>query len=182
MYASYVDETDYACAVQGGTIAAEDAAQISNQHNASHLLAGDIAGLGQCWAFQEQARVIIKLSRPLLITAVTYEHIARDMLPDAEALRSAPRSFRIAALPDINIDPLNTDTLNADTLPAPIWLGNYTFDWKKEPRQRFVMAEEMSAPASHVMMSVRDNCGNKQYTCVYRLRVHGIPQDFEKVI
>ncbi|KAL1450114.1 hypothetical protein WDU94_002566 [Cyamophila willieti] len=166
LYASYVDETDYASVSQGGAIVNESGVLISTMHNASHLLMGGIQEAGQCWAFQKEAEVIIKLSRSILLTAVTYEHVSLENLPSSDALKSAPRHFSIAALPPGSAD------------PKP--LGNFTFDVNGGPSQRFVLKDAMLEPVTFVMVKVKDNHGHKRYTCMYRLRVHGIEEEGDR--
>jgi len=114
-----------------------------------------VAGPGRCWAFSgQEGRVVIKLGQVVRVTAVTIEH-ARP-LPD---MRSAPRDMLLWD-PDGNIPLLNL---------------TYTIDTASSVVQTFPLA--IPTKLSKLKIDFLSNWGQEEYTCVYRVRVHGMHED-----
>ncbi|VDK54815.1 unnamed protein product [Gongylonema pulchrum] len=49
---------------------------------------------GECWAFRGKGYLTIKLSHPIYVTEVSYEHMHSTLHPEG-VLRSAPKHFQI---------------------------------------------------------------------------------------
>ncbi|VDM38649.1 unnamed protein product [Toxocara canis] len=118
---------------------------------------------GECWAFRGTGYLTIKLSLPIHITEVSYEHLRHELHPDG-VVRSAPRRFQIWAFKELN------------DLETKVLLGEYEFDRDGDALQFFrvqgVLQHQPTEPTPIVELVVLSNWG-ADYTCLYRLRVHG---------
>uniref|UniRef100_A0A915CEC5 SUN domain-containing protein n=3 Tax=Parascaris univalens TaxID=6257 RepID=A0A915CEC5_PARUN len=114
---------------------------------------------GECWAFHGVGYLTIKLALPIHVTEVSYEHLRRELHPDG-VVRSAPRRFQIWAFKELN------------DLESKILLGEYEFDREGDSLQYFQVQRRPSAPTPILELVVLSNWG-AEYTCLYRLRVHG---------
>lgn len=96
-------------------------------------------------------------------TAFVYEHIPIALSREGN-IDSAPRTFKIYGLKKEN-----------DLEPE--LLGRYTYSASDEPLQRFeVTRKEVAQEGWNIIeMEVEENHGHPEYTCLYRLRVHGVP-------
>ena len=104
--------------------------------------------------------MVVQLSSPIYITAVTIEHISSLLSPDG-SISSAPASLSLTGLP-----------ANPDL--APTSLLNFTYNREGEPVQTFWLGEEAGrASWQTVELGILSNHGHPEYTCLYRLRVHG---------
>lgn len=120
---------------------------------------------GQCWYFRSnKGSLVIKLSRTILPSNFSYEHIPVRNAPDGH-INSAPKLFEIRAL----------DGPNADDN----WLlGEFEYDKHGDPIQ-FFKFENTDKPVEYIEFNVLDNHGNDEFTCLYRIRVHGVKVDKE---
>jgi len=119
---------------------------------------------GQCWAFRgSTGTVVIRLSSPVAVSAVTLEHIPSTLSPDG-SVNSAPKDFSVHGLHSVNE-------------ANPSLLGNYTYavDGGKDPIQTFEVDTTAHPKQFYplVEVTINSNHGNKDYTCLYRIRVHG---------
>uniref|UniRef100_A0A672FT88 SUN domain-containing protein n=1 Tax=Salarias fasciatus TaxID=181472 RepID=A0A672FT88_SALFA len=111
---------------------------------------------GNCWAFRGSSGfLVIRLSMRIRPTAVTLEHISRALAPSRQLL-SAPRDFsvyvRAGAAPGLDHESEERGTL----------LGTFSYDQDGDALQTF-------------LVTVLSNWGHPDYTCLYRIRVHGTP-------
>jgi len=114
-----------------------------------------VAGPGQCWAFSgQEGRVVIKLGQVVRVTAVTIEHVRP--LPD---MSSAPKDMLLSD-PEGNIPLMNL---------------TYTIDTTSSALQTFPLA--IPTKLSKLKIDFISNWGQEEYTCVYRVRVHGMHED-----
>ena len=114
---------------------------------------------GQCWAFRgSQGAVLVQLSSPIHITAVTIEHISSLLSPDGN-LYSAPSHMTLSGV-----------RLEEEAVTP---LLNFTYSTSGEPVQTFWLGGASLEPWQVVELSVHNNHGHPDYTCLYRLRVHG---------
>ncbi|KAL3319067.1 hypothetical protein Ciccas_002264 [Cichlidogyrus casuarinus] len=119
---------------------------------------------GHCWAFKgSQGSVIIKLAVPVHVTSVSVEHIARRLVY-SNRLDSAPRDFRVLALPTPDTDQDDASVVN---------LGNFSFDAMGPSIQFFTTVEKAPLKVRYLEFQFLNNHGHPSYTCIYRLRVHG---------
>ena len=141
---------------------------------------------GQCWAFRgSQGSVLVQLSSAIHITAVSIEHISSLLSPDGN-IYSAPSHMSLSGVTEDREDfsPLLNFTYSAsgDTVQVCPALINEIFFifflfqtfWLTGPSvERWRLVE----------LSVHNNHGHPDYTCLYRLRVHGnVSQDPDTVM
>eukprot|EP00092_Neocalanus_flemingeri_P040870 GFUD01044492.1.p1 GENE.GFUD01044492.1~~GFUD01044492.1.p1 ORF type:complete len:726 (+),score=199.58 GFUD01044492.1:51-2228(+) len=113
---------------------------------------------GQCWAFRgSHGVVVVQLSTPIYITAVTIEHISNLLSPDGN-IYSAPSQLSLAGQEGEHLAPLL----------------NMTYTKTGDPVQTFWLKEEYSKKRwQTVELTIHNNHGHPDYTCLYRFRVHG---------
>ncbi|KAI6059222.1 SUN domain-containing protein 3-like protein [Aix galericulata] len=146
---------------------------------------------GDCWAFQgSQGHVVIRLPVKIWPAAFTIWHISRAVSPSGE-VSSAPKEFAVsvslclalifgrpwpqgkAAPESVGVDEDKVETL----------LGLFTYDVDGMIAQTFHVQKEPPKTFRHIRLEVRSNWGNPEYTCIYRVQVHGQiekPQEFLK--
>ncbi|THD20335.1 SUN domain-containing protein 2 [Fasciola hepatica] len=114
---------------------------------------------GECWPFHgSTGQAVIRLSAPVLISAVSLEHLPRSLAPN-ERLDSAPKDFIIKGL-------------DSEDDEEGIILGNFTYNINGPSIQTFSVHNQ-TEPRQYIEFAVLSNHGHPLYTCVYRLRVHG---------
>ncbi|CAB1428003.1 unnamed protein product [Pleuronectes platessa] len=114
---------------------------------------------GRCWSFPgAQGTYAITLSHPVKITHVTVDHVSRYNSPSG-SINSAPRAFELYGMTDIS---------EKRTL-----LGTFTYNKGGESTQTFQLLNPTDDIYRGVEMHVLSNWGQAEYTCLYRLRVHG---------
>ncbi|XP_027132927.1 SUN domain-containing protein 1 isoform X10 [Larimichthys crocea] len=122
---------------------------------------------GNCWAFRGSAGfLVIRLSMRVVPSAFSLEHVPKALAPSG-TLHSAPRDFSVYGLDD---ESQVTGTL----------LGSFTYDEDGEALQTFsvTVSEEDSDLSFHIIeVQILSNWGHQDYTCMYRFRVHGTPED-----
>ncbi|KAL8584269.1 hypothetical protein ACOMHN_034954 [Nucella lapillus] len=119
---------------------------------------------GNCWPFEgEQGSVVVQLAVPIRPTMFTLEHIskAQSIFGNNE---SAPKGFIVLGL-----------SSESDT--GGVILGEYQYDADGMPMQHFKVQMEEPGIFLFVELRVTSNHGHKEYTCLYRFRVHGLPQE-----
>ncbi|VDO35987.1 unnamed protein product [Brugia timori] len=122
---------------------------------------------GECWAFRGKGYLTIKLSHPIYVTEVSYEHLHSTLHPDG-VLRSAPKLFQVYSYEAV------------DDLKSKSLIGQYEYDIKGRALQTFhaqphsstLLQNELNTPVSIVELVVQSNW-DSDYTCLYRFRVHG---------
>ncbi|XP_029843266.3 uncharacterized protein LOC8050878 isoform X1 [Ixodes scapularis] len=119
---------------------------------------------GECWAFRgSQGHLVVQLARRVRPTSFAVEHIPKELAVSG-SLDSAPKDFHILGL--------DSETDHVGKL-----LGKYTYDLDGEPLQYFLVQDPDPGSFRFVEMKILSNHGHLEYTCLYRLRVHGVPSD-----
>ncbi|XP_062984802.1 SUN domain-containing protein 3-like [Elgaria multicarinata webbii] len=114
---------------------------------------------GNCWAFQgSEGQVVVKLPEKIQPTAVTVQHISKAISPSGGVT---------SALKDFLIYGLNEET-EEETL-----LGTFMYDIEKEAIQTFQLKNEHANQFLYIKFKVQSNWGHPEFTCIYRVRVHG---------
>lgn len=142
---------------------------------------------GNCWAMEGTfGQLAVLLSQPIHLEFLTIDHPPRTILPDPS---SAPRYWSAWAL----LDKSRKDQEGLRFLPEvqtpansprygeyhPLYLGSFEYNIHgRRPTQTFVLepkirAAKLRVPA--IVFRFEGNWGNEQYTCIYRVRVHGSP-------
>ncbi|GAB0199886.1 SUN domain-containing protein 3-like [Grus japonensis] len=70
-------------------------------------------------------------------------------------------------------NPPETILQGADEATAETLLGTFTYDVHKEIAQTFHVQKELPRTFRYITLRVHSNWGNPEYTCVYRVQVHG---------
>ncbi|KGL77027.1 SUN domain-containing protein 3, partial [Tinamus guttatus] len=115
---------------------------------------------GNCWSFSgSQGHVFIKLSKAISPHAVTLEHIAVRVSPRGD-ISSAPKDFAVYGM-------------KAENEEQGLFLGEFTYSPAEHPFQTFWLQNEGWDSVRYVKLEVLSNWGHPEYTCLYRVRVHG---------
>ncbi|KAI1716751.1 nuclear migration and anchoring protein unc-84 [Ditylenchus destructor] len=124
---------------------------------------GHGASAGECWAFVgPHGYLTIKLSQNINVTAVSYEHLPVQLSPDGH-IQTAPKNFLVYSYQDV------------DDLDSRFLLGNFTYDDKGEPLQMFQTQHHDPRFTPVLELETLSNYG-AMVTCLYRFRVHGVPE------
>jgi hypothetical protein len=142
--------------------------------------------VGMCWAFPgSQGGLGIRLSEPVMVTDISVEHVHREV---SKNVGSAPRQWSVYALVTDDIARSQIDTINSglyDSLPTVNLPRGYTLlvrgeyninDDENRSIQTFPVPNairQLNVPVEQVVFAVGSNWGNNEYTCLYRVRVHG---------
>jgi len=114
-----------------------------------------VAGPGQCWAFSGQAgQVVMQLGKVVTVTGVTIEHVRPS--PD---ISSAPRDMVV------------WDHVQ----DAPLLNMTYSIATSSSSVQTFPLLTPITL--SKLRLEVASNWGNEEFTCLYRVRVHGTQEE-----
>ncbi|XP_076652612.1 tetratricopeptide repeat protein 39C [Halictus rubicundus] len=115
---------------------------------------------GECWAFKgSTGNVVIQLLGSVFVSAVSLEHIPESISPTGET-STAPKDFSLWGLDCVD-----------DT--HPFFFGEFMYDNTGQPIQYFEIQKEPKKPYEIVELKVHTNSGNNEYTCIYRIRIHG---------
>lgn len=139
---------------------------------------------GSCWA-SPRPRVTIQLAAPAVVTAVSIDHVSSQVLKDRS---SAPKKIRIVGYAPctkdcrgLTFDP-KTETFFADVQYDVASVSSIqTFQIPSSPQQHgdgscSTTIPQCEAPdlfTAAVFVEVSENWGKPDYTCLYRVRVHG---------
>ena len=148
---------------------------------------------GNCWSFRgSEGHLGIRLSRAIFPTDVTIEHVGKDAAMD---VTSAPRDIEIwATVPLSEVDALKTISQNLSaqhllletdkdgfSLPSKmpmIRIASLTYDITTDHSiQSFpitVPIRRLNIRTRQLVFRFLNNWGNSDYTCVYRVQVHGV--------
>src|SRR5690606_33279769 len=111
--------------------------------------------LGNCWAFTgSTGYVVVQLSNPVIPEAFSIDHVHESISPD---FSSAPREFQVVGY-------------EFDSTDGKV-LGKFEYKKGKGAVQTFPVKEEKSFLI--YKLHILSNYGNKDFTCLYRLRIHG---------
>ncbi|KAF9498025.1 hypothetical protein BDN71DRAFT_1386542, partial [Pleurotus eryngii] len=108
---------------------------------------------GNCWPFAgEVGQLAIALARPIYVQEVVIEHIPRQL------------SF------DISSAPMDMELWGVEEAPPPRRLGHPA----ASPSQTFAIFSHLAAiHFQSVVLRIKNNWGNYDYTCLYSIRIHG---------
>ncbi|CAM9245460.1 unnamed protein product [Choristocarpus tenellus] len=113
--------------------------------------------LSSCWAMKGNSGLVtIRLTADIAVHGVSIEHTSRHVALD---MSSAPRQFEVYGLRDAD-----------DSHPVTLGVGEYI---KEGKAVQFFEFEPVGRKYPMVTFNIRSNWGNSDYTCIYRLRVHG---------
>ncbi|KAJ3071230.1 SUN domain-containing protein 3 [Podochytrium sp. JEL0797] len=142
---------------------------------------------GKCWAMEGTSGTLgIRLAKPTLPTAFTIDHASPHLLLSPSNISTAPKRIELWVLysdtAKLDYTDPATRKLPASTgkLPAGMLVSSQVFD----PTVKNVQTFEVDAEAARVMrergvlvktvvLRVVENWGSEEFTCLYRVRVHG---------
>lgn len=130
-----------------------------NSFNVSSIIKTGVLP-GECWAFKgSSGSIVIKLLGLVQISGFSLEHIPQAISPSGET-STAPREFSVWGLDSVE---------DKDGF----LFGDFTYDNNGPPIQYFEVQNQAKKAYEIVEFTVHSNSGNREYTCVYRIRVHG---------
>ncbi|KAJ6531881.1 hypothetical protein B0H19DRAFT_1189078 [Mycena capillaripes] len=154
---------------------------------------------GYCWPFAgSQGHLGVVLAAPVYIEDITIDHVAADVATNSDRA-SAPREMEVWALVEgqdnvakleawradkaqrrENGESVEDEPMRPEMLPkAPeyIRIATFRYDISAENNvQTFPVDQEIKALGIDfgvVVLMVKSNWGQAEYTCLYRFRVHG---------
>lgn len=127
--------------------------------NGAHRVIQPSSEPGECFAFSGHGEIVIKLIKPIFIEAISVEHIPPNISPDGH-IASAPDLFSVYGM-------------ETATDSNPLQLGTFKYDNdSKKTRQEFDVAN-CKQRFSIVKFEFAPKPSSLNYTCIYRIRVHG---------
>jgi len=138
---------------------------------------------GECWAMKGTKGVLtLKLAKSIIPSQITVEHLAKEI---SFSVSSAPRFIEIYGIHDIKAFSAEylTDNRNlvSQKKPYASLIGKIEYNPSKKPLQSFDLQYSFDKPIQYVQFQFTENWGNPDYTCIYRIRVHGTPVNDEEI-
>jgi SUN domain-containing protein 1/2 len=137
---------------------------------------------GNCWPMNGSSGAIgISLAREISPQSITIEHVPKHLSLDS---RSAPKNLEVwAVLDEVGDETQGTDGLPdfltqfghspADTKERFVFLSDIDYNvLSVDHIQNFPLQHKLSRVAV-IVVFVKSNWGNENFTCLYRIRVHG---------
>lgn len=171
--------------------------------NKASIVITPTVNVGECWCFNgTQGQIAIRLSRSIFVTQITYHHIGRQVSIDP--ISSAPKDFELWGVIDDYYDDDDYDDDDyydygdSDFVENVVvikkkkkerknefefsddfvhFLGKYQYDISGRSAQIFNVPDDIAMNNKRIrsiMMKVNSNHENPQFTCLYRLQVHGV--------
>ncbi|KAJ3342529.1 Secreted beta-glucosidase sun1 [Gonapodya sp. JEL0774] len=162
---------------------------------------GGSATPGECWAMRgTYGNLTIHLSIPIHVTSFTVEHLPPALAPNpTEGWKSAPRNISFHAIVDVREFKDTSGASGSVEIARTVYDPFADAGWKRvevpeDGIERMAEAFTERAVArgggkksevegherrlrkpfvDHVQVRIESNWGNKLYTCIYRVRVHG---------
>ncbi|KAL4858223.1 tRNA pseudouridine(38/39) synthase [Chlorella vulgaris] len=128
--------------------------------------------------------VDVRLTEPIRPSAVTYEHVPAAIQRSLN-IGSAPRNLTLSGFlgmpPPHPSSPVEAQKRYADSgtaPPAEVHLASFSVNATGRHTVHTFPVELAAREVliDHVRLSFSSNHGRREYTCLYRLRVHGTPQ------
>ncbi|XP_043686843.1 tetratricopeptide repeat protein 39C-like [Vespula pensylvanica] len=115
---------------------------------------------GECWAFKgSSGTVVIQLLGSVYISGISLEHISPSISPTGETM-AAPKEFSLWGLECVE-----------DT--ESFFFGEFVYDNTGPSIQYFEVQHNGKKAYEIVEVKIHSNSGHRDYTCVYRIRIHG---------
>uniref|UniRef100_A0A1B6C1S9 SUN domain-containing protein n=2 Tax=Clastoptera arizonana TaxID=38151 RepID=A0A1B6C1S9_9HEMI len=168
--------TDYALGISGGKILSTRSTETYNpgeptlsffgiplctQTNKAKAIIQTSVFPGECWAVKgHEAAVVIQLISKIYVTNISLEHIPQALSPTGE-IDSAPKDFSIWGLSDI------------EGVKDAHFFGQFTYRKDGTALQTFSVQKLCSRQYQIIEFKLHSNHGHLDYTCIYRIRVHG---------
>ncbi|CAO1627157.1 unnamed protein product [Sympodiomycopsis kandeliae] len=145
---------------------------------------------GMCWSFKGSiGQLGIRLSKPIVISDISIDHPSLSILPEGGG-DTAPREISISGYLESDSDRKryaeyqSTKSSSEEefyqvptSMPNYIHLSTFTYSLDKKAVQTFAIQNEavrvLQLPISILQVTILSNYGNQEFTCLYRVRVHG---------
>lgn len=132
---------------------------------------------GECWAMRGSEGVLtLKLAKSIIPSQITVEHLAKEI---SFSISSAPRYIEVYAIQDIKAFSAEYITGNRGLVgqekPHALFIGKVEYDPAKKSLQTFELFHHLDKPIQYIQFQFLENWGHPDYTCIYRIRVHGTP-------
>ncbi|MBW0470944.1 hypothetical protein O181_010659 [Austropuccinia psidii MF-1] len=135
--------------------------------------------VGMCWPINgSTGQIGIYLSRKVKVTEISIEHASRQLALD---LDSAPREIEVWGIEDdkklveMTYDPYKgprVQTFKVFSPPkADLSVGESEDDHQQTAMEEPTLNEDLR---QGILVKIKSNHGNPFYTCLYRIRVHGL--------
>ncbi|NXK53903.1 SUN3 protein, partial [Chauna torquata] len=119
--------------------------------------------LGDCWYFPgSQGEIFIKPYTAIVPRAFTIDHGIPGRTYHRDSIASAPKDLAVYGLKEEDEE-------------QGMFLGEFTFMAAQNPSQTFQVKNEHSGFVNYIRLQVLSNWGHPEYTCMYRIRLHGEP-------
>ena len=138
---------------------------------------------GEAFCFKgNQGSITIKLSCPIVIDSITFDHVERSNTPDLD-ISDAPRFISISVSRHRSSSAISFKTLTLNSILLFQSMnkkhdenghdyGNFTFDVMDSNSQTFYFGSSLEK-YQYIQIDVTENYGHQDRTCIYRIQVHG---------
>jgi SUN domain-containing protein 1/2 len=161
---------------------------------------------GSCWPMEgSSGQIVLKLAYPVVVESVSVDHISSDIVPEGKH-NSAPKRLKVIGYPSCDESEPNCSAVGSDlndpvriadieynvegpsvqtfeshyakaiaSIPTPAFdADNHLESGSCSSQVSCTAPPKVSIAAIEV--KVLSNWGNPDFTCLYRLRVHGEPE------
>lgn len=129
---------------------------------------------GECWPMAgKHGSLGVELSYPVAVKAISVDYLGQHQ---AVAMGSAPGDFEVWGLRKYNEGrswKYPWDSLASVVDNDVIYLGRFMYDITKSLSVQTFELKHASPPIKAVVFRFLSNWGQDDYTCIYRVRVHG---------
>lgn len=120
---------------------------------------------GDCWPIRgQEGTAVIALTNDVLVTKVTLEHASRSLLPHNTTL-ATPKHFSLWGVHQGDND--------HEKSGGDHFFGQFEYSLSNPEVQSFFVVHPSNNTFRLVEFKVHSNHGHPDFTCVYRVRVHG---------
>ena len=135
--------------------------------------------VGSCWPMEgARGSVLIRLRERVEVTGLTLQHVSEGVVSDGGG--AMPRRWRVRGVRDEELDEAVRE-VEEGRVEGKAGKALGEFEYRREGTQvqqwRLQGKEGQQREAyQYVRFDVLSNYGNHNYTCLYRIRVHGNPR------
>ncbi|KAI7937762.1 hypothetical protein MJO29_015077 [Puccinia striiformis f. sp. tritici] len=123
------------------------------------VLVSDLS-VGACWPFHgTMGQIAIQLSRTIWVEGITLGHVPQSLAYD---IQTAPKQFELWGMHGTGPE------VDGNLLLE----GSYSID-SSNNLQEFSVPKTKLQLHSQVLLKIKSNHGNPDFTCIYRIQVHG---------
>eukprot|EP01038_Epipyxis_sp_PR26KG_P005043 gene5043-7037_t len=118
--------------------------------------------LGSCWPVEGSSGILtVEIAFPILFKSMSIDHISSD---EAININTAPKDFKLFGFTSF--------------VSPPKLLVSGSYELNSHPVQNFPLNYTANANNTYKFfkLEIQSNHGNNDYTCLYRLRIHGQQQ------